>query len=88
MKPYGIGLVIILIAFVIGTYTAYVSYNFLVNPPTTASETAARLDELKTATVLGIISQVIAILGILVFIVEFMKHEHGTTSKAVSPATS
>jgi hypothetical protein len=87
MKPYGIGLVIILIAFVMGTYTAYVSYNFLANPPT-ASETAARLDELKTATVLGIISQVIAILGILVFIVEFMKHEHGITSKAVSPATS
>jgi hypothetical protein len=88
MKPYGIGLVIILIAFVIGTYTAYVSYNYLANPPTTASEMAARLDELKTATLLGLISQVIAILGILVFIVEFMKHEHRIQTKTVSPATS
>ncbi|MGD0496484.1 MAG: hypothetical protein ABSB28_10700 [Candidatus Bathyarchaeia archaeon] len=84
MKPYGIGLIIILISFVMGTYSAYVSYNYFANPPT-ALDVAARLDELKTASLVGLISSIIAIIGILIFLFEFMKHEHGTSPTRVSP---
>ena len=84
MRPYGIGLIIILISFVMGTYSTYVSYNYLTNPPT-ASDAAARYDELKTATLIGLISSIIAIIGILIFLVEFMKHEHGTSTAKASP---
>ena len=84
MKPYGIGLIIILISFVMGTYATYVSYNYLANPPT-SSDVAARYDELKTASLVGLISSVIGIIGILIFLVEFMKHEHGTPPTKVSP---
>jgi hypothetical protein len=84
MKPYGIGLIIILISFVMGTYSAYVSYNYLANPPT-AIDAAARYDELKTASLVGLIASIIGIIGILIFLVEFMKHEHGTSPTKVSP---
>jgi beta-lactamase regulating signal transducer with metallopeptidase domain len=86
MKPYGIGLIILLISFVVATYTVYVSYNYLANPPQSAGEATARIDELKTATLLGLIAQIIGIVGILVFLVEFVKHEHVISStKGTSP---
>jgi uncharacterized membrane protein len=85
MKPYGIGLIILLISFVMGTYAAYVSYNYLANPPQTANEATARLDELKTASLVGVISSIIGIIGVLVFLVEFMRHEHTISSAKVSP---
>jgi len=85
MKPYGIGLIIILISFVMGTYSTYVSYNYLANPPQTAIDVVARYDELKTASLVGLISSIIAIIGILIFLFEFMKHEHGTSPTRVSP---
>ena len=84
MKPYGIGLIVLLISFVMGTYAAYVSYNYIANPPT-ADEATARWDELKTAALVGVISSVLSIVGILIFLVEFMKHEHGTPSTKASP---
>lgn len=79
MKPYGIGLIIILISFAMGTYTTYVSYNYLANPPK-VNDAAARFDELKTASLIGLISSFIGIIGILIFLVEFMKHEHEISS--------
>jgi hypothetical protein len=86
MKPYGIGLIIILIAFAIGIYPAYVSYNDLANPPST-SDYQARLDEAKTASLIGLICSVIAVAGVLVFVIEFMRHEHGVSPKSVSSPT-
>jgi hypothetical protein len=85
VKPYGIGLIILLISFAMGAYATYVSYNFLVNPPNyqDAAELTARTNELKTATLIGLISSVIAIVGVLVFLVEFMKHEHGAPSARI-----
>jgi len=90
MKPYGFGLIILLISFAIGTYTTFVSYNFLVNPPNyqNPDQVTARTDELKTATLLGLISQFIGIAGILIFLVEFMKHEHGVSSTRGSSPSS
>jgi hypothetical protein len=84
MKPYGIGLILVLVSFVMGTYSAYVSYNYLAYPPT-ISDATARYDELKTASLVGLISSIIAIIGILTFVIEFMKHEHGTSPAKVSP---
>lgn len=83
MKPYGIGLIILLISFVIGTYATYVSYNYLWNPPG-ASDATARYDELKTSGLVALISSFMAIVGILIFLVEFMKHEHGISPTKVS----
>jgi hypothetical protein len=86
MKPYGIGLIILLISFAIGAYTTFVSYNYLANPPNyqNPDEVTARIDELKTATLLGLISQFMGMVGILIFLVEFMKHEHVVPSTRVS----
>jgi disulfide bond formation protein DsbB len=75
MKAYGIGLIILLIAFAISIYPAYISYNILANPPTSQTM-QARYDELETASLLGLVINVMAIIGILIFLVEFMKHEH------------
>ena len=83
MKPYGIGLIILLISFVIGTYATYVSYNYLWNPPS-ASDATARYDELKTSGLVALVSSFMAIVGILIFLVEFMKHEHGISPTKVS----
>jgi uncharacterized membrane-anchored protein len=83
MKPYGIGIIILLISFVMGTYATYISYNYLANPPS-ASDEAARFDELKTSGLVALISSVIGIIGILIFLVEFMKHEHGVSPPKVS----
>ncbi len=83
MKPYGIGLIILLISFVMGTYATYVSYNYLWNPPS-ASDATARFDELKTSALVALISSFMGIIGILIFLVEFMKHEHGISPTKVS----
>ena len=87
MKPYGIGLIIVLVSFVMGAYATYVSYNYLTNPPS-VGDTAARFDELKTATLVGLISSFIGTIGILVFLVEFMKHEHVVSSTKTGLPTS
>jgi uncharacterized membrane-anchored protein len=84
MKPYGIGLIIVLISFVLGTYASYVSYNYLANPPT-SFDAAARYDELKTASLIAVISSIMGIVGILIFLFEFMKHEHGISTAKPSP---
>ena len=86
MKPYGIGLIVLLISFAIGAYTTYVSYNYLMNPPNyqNPDEVTARTNELKTATLLGLISTFMGMAGILIFLVEFMKHEHTVPSTKVS----
>jgi hypothetical protein len=86
MKPYGIGLIILLISFAIGAYTTFVSYDYLANPPNyqNPDEVTARINELKTATLLGLISQFMGMVGILIFLVEFMKHEHIVPSTRVS----
>lgn len=78
MKSYGIGLIILLISFVMSTYTAVVSYNYLVN-------SSGSLDDVKTATLIGVIASFIGIIGLLVFLVEFVKHVHGISSTKVSP---
>lgn len=88
MKPYGIGLIILLVAFAISIYPTYVSYNMLANPPNyqNPNEVTARYDELKSATLIGLSINVIAIAGILIFLVEFMKHEHQVpASRITSP---
>ena len=71
MKPYGIGLVIMLAGLVL---VASVWVNLLfINPARDIWELFARLDQLfKVAT----ISFILAAAGVAVFLVEFVKHEH------------
>jgi uncharacterized membrane-anchored protein len=86
MKPYGIGLIILLAAYLISLYPTYINYNYIMNPPTNQAEYTERYEELKTATLVGFITVFIAILGTLVFLVEFMRHEHEVpASRIASP---
>jgi len=83
MKRYGIGLIILLISFVLGAYATYISYNYIANPPSASDETA-RFNELKTSVLVAVISSFIGIIGTLIFLVEFMKHDHGISPTKVS----
>ena len=88
MKAYGIGLIILLAAFVISLYPTYINYNWIMNQPKTQDEYNARYEELKTATVIGFVTAFVAILGILVFLVEFIKHEHSHAHELSAPRIS
>jgi glucan phosphoethanolaminetransferase (alkaline phosphatase superfamily) len=88
MKAYGIGLIILLAAFAISLYPAYINYNWIMNQPTTQAEYTARYEELKTATLIGFVTAFVAILGVLVFLVEFIKHEHSHEHELSAPRIS
>jgi uncharacterized membrane-anchored protein len=85
MKAYGIGLVILLIAFVVSTYTVYVSYKWISNPPKNTQEVKAMTDELTSTTLMALVTNIVAIVGILVFLVEFRTHEHEVTPTKAPP---
>lgn len=88
MKAYGIGLIILLAAFVISLYPTYINYNYIMNPPQTQDEAKARYEELKTAALIGFVTAFVAILGILVFLVEFVKHGHSHEHELSAPRIS
>lgn len=69
MKAWGIGLMVLLIGIILSTYYAYEMY-------TDVNDTPLTEDERKTATTIFLSGQVIALIGVAVFIYEFMKHEH------------
>ena len=87
MKAYGIGLIILLIAFAMGVYAAYISYKWTSNPPdyTKTEEVKAMNNEFKLATLIGLIANMLALLGILVFLVEFIRHEHPHEHEVSAP---
>jgi hypothetical protein len=91
MKAIGIGLVILLIAFATGLYNAYLNYKWapkILVPMSDADKQAWANDVLTTANT-GLIASMLALIGILIFLVEFMKHqhphEHETTVPRVPP---
>ena len=85
MKAYGIGLIILLVAFAIATYSTYVSYKWVLNPPLTDAERQAWANDLRSLTLIGLITNILAILGILIFLIEFMKHEHPHEHEVSAP---
>jgi len=78
MKAYGIGLILLLVAFALGVYSAYVNYKWTSKllSPKTPEETKAMADELTLVSLIGLVANILALVGILVFLVEFWKHEH------------
>jgi len=87
MKAYGIGLIILLAAYAISLYPTFINYNFVMNPPNpqNQNEYRARYEELKSATLIGLVTAFIAILGILVFLIEFRNHEHPHEHEVSAP---
>ena len=76
MKALGIGLIILLIGIILVTYTAYVNYDWTNNPPETLEEAKDMQDQMETATTAGLVGNIIALIGVAIFIYEFMQHEH------------
>jgi multisubunit Na+/H+ antiporter MnhB subunit len=87
MRAIGIGLIILLIAFAVSMYPSYVNYRFVTNPPNyqNSEEVKARTEELKLATLIGFITGILAIIGIMIFLIEFRKHEHPHEHEASAP---
>lgn len=86
MKTYGIGLIILIVSFALSAYPAYMNYNYFANPPQTQDEYTARMEEIKSAALVALITTFLAIIGILVFFIEFKTHVHSHEIPAQSIA--
>ena len=71
MKAWGIGLIILLIGLILTTYATYGFDYRMVHEPMEVTQ-----DELETATTIGLVAPIISLIGVAIFIYEFMKHEH------------
>lgn len=76
MKTFGIGLIILLIGIALLVGHSGLEYYWIHNPPDTLEETENMLNQMKIATSLGLGGNIVALIGVVIFIAEFMKHEH------------
>jgi len=75
MKALGMGLIILLIGLILGTYASYVSYAWT-KPYDELIELEVEdlkkmYDELHTAATVGLVGTIISVIGVAIFVVEF-----------------
>jgi uncharacterized membrane protein len=91
MKPIGLGLIILLVAFILGAYALFVPWTIIQRAQaggyTGLDAFTDFVDSLYNALQIGLAALILGIIGTLVFFVEFRKHEH-TTHLAPSPPPS
>ncbi len=82
MKPIGVGLIILLVAFILGAYALFVPWSILQRAQAGGYEGLDALtvffDSLYNALQFGLLALILGIIGTLVFFVEFRRHEHTT----------
>jgi len=71
MKAWGIGLIVLLIGLILMTYATYSFEYRMVHEPEELTQ-----DEAETATTIGLVAPIISLIGVAIFIYEFMRHEH------------
>jgi beta-lactamase regulating signal transducer with metallopeptidase domain len=92
MKAYGIGLIILLVAYAIGMYSTYLNYKWtprVLSPtPMTVEEKQAWANDVTATALIGLITNILAIVGILIFLFEFMKHAHPHEHEVSAPSVA
>lgn len=71
MKAWGIGLIVLLIGLILMTYATY-SFEYR----SVVLDEEVTQDEMETAITIGLVAPIISLIGVAIFIYEFMKHEH------------
>jgi uncharacterized PurR-regulated membrane protein YhhQ (DUF165 family) len=91
MKPIGFGLIMLLVAFMLGAYALFVPWTIIQRAKargyTDFNAYTDFFNSLYDALQIGLVALILGIIGTLVFFVEFRRHEH-TTHLAPSPPPS
>ena len=76
MKALGIGMIIVTIgmALIVGNFG--LDFYWTHHPPETFAEAQDMEDQMKVATSLGLAGGIIVLVGVVIFIIEFMIHGH------------
>jgi len=89
MKVIGIGLIILLIAFVLSMYSAYINYKWIPKVISggalTPEERQVWNNDMTTIALAGLIANILAIVGVLIFLIEFIKHAHPHEHEHAAP---
>jgi hypothetical protein len=84
MKPIGFGLIILMVASILGAYALFVPWTIIQRRQAGAYEGTGLnalndfFNSLYNALQLGLLALILGIIGTLVFFVEFKRHEHTT----------
>mgnify|MGYP001138957304 CR=1 FL=1 len=87
MRARGIGLIILLVAFVTNLYPVIINYKWtlMLLTPKTPEEMQTMANELNLATLIGLVTSILAIVGIIILLIEFIKHEHPHEHRVTVP---
>jgi hypothetical protein len=92
MKPIGFGLIILLVAFVLAAYALFVPWSIVQRAQASGHIDLNALSDffnsLYNALQIGLLALILGIIGTLVFLVEFNRHEHTTHLAPRAPTFS